>query len=128
MKKLIASILLLTIFLTACATQPAASIPTVTPISTTEAVTSSSSDAVIASAKVTPAQVSELSFLISALVKEINVNAGDLVQAGDVLITLNTPDLEFAVIAAENDYNARALAAELQKRIGSNMLTQIPVK
>jgi HlyD family secretion protein len=31
------------------------------------------------------------------------------------LMTLNTPELEFAVMAAEQDYNARALAAELQK-------------
>lgn len=115
MKKIFLSILILTIFLTACATQPTASIPTLIPVSTTQAVTLSSGDSVIASAKVTPAQVSELSFLISALVKEVNINEGDFVQAGDVLITLNTPELEYAVIATENDYNARALQAELQK-------------
>jgi len=115
MKKLLVSILILTIFLTACATQPIASTPTLIPALATQAVTLSSSDSVIASAKVIPAQVSELSFLISALVKEVNVNEGDFVQAGDVLITLNTPELEYAVIAAESDYNARALQAELQK-------------
>ncbi|HCB02132.1 MAG TPA: hypothetical protein DEP19_07085 [Anaerolineae bacterium] len=115
MKKLLVSILILTIFLTACATQPIASTPTLIPALATQAVTLSSSDSVIASAKVIPAQVSELSFLISALVKEVNVNEGDFVQAGDVLITLNTPELEYAVIVAESDYNARALQAELQK-------------
>ncbi|MBL8050340.1 MAG: efflux RND transporter periplasmic adaptor subunit [Anaerolineales bacterium] len=108
MKKLIGSIFILTIFLIA-------SFPTVMPVSATQAVTSPSSDSVIASAKIAPAQISQLSFLISALVKEIKVKEGDVVQAGDVLITLNTPDLEYAVIAAEEDYNARALAAELQK-------------
>ncbi|MBL8099527.1 MAG: HlyD family efflux transporter periplasmic adaptor subunit [Anaerolineales bacterium] len=92
-----------------------ASLLNVVPVSATQAVTSPSSDSVIASAKVIPAQVSQLSFVISAPVKEIRVNEGDLVQTGDGLITLNTPDLEYAVIAAEEDYNARALAAELQK-------------
>ncbi|MBL8091963.1 MAG: efflux RND transporter periplasmic adaptor subunit [Anaerolineales bacterium] len=92
-----------------------ASLLNVMPVSATQAVTLTSSDSVIASAKVIPAQISKLSFLISALVKEIEVKEGDIVQAGDVLITLNTPDLEYAVIAAQEDYNARALAAELQK-------------
>ncbi len=72
-------------------------------------------DAVIASADVVPAQVVELGFTVSAMVKEIPVNEGDLVNAGDVLMTLSVPELEYAVIAAESDYNARALAAELQK-------------
>jgi len=114
MKKLIVSILILTIFLTACATQPVASTPTLMPVSATETFPLSSSDSVIASAKVTPAQVSELSFLISALVKEVNVNESDFVQAGDVLMTLNTPELEYAVIAAQQAVNAAILNAELQ--------------
>jgi RND family efflux transporter MFP subunit len=113
MKKFAVSILILTIFLTACISSHA-STATVMPAPATETVALTSNDSVVASAKVTPAQISELSFLISALVKEVNINQGDQVQAGDVLMTLNTPDLEFAVIAAEQDYNARALAAELQ--------------
>jgi HlyD family secretion protein len=52
--------------------------------------------------------------LISALVKEVNVNEGDFVQAGDVLMTLNTPELEYAVIAAQQAVNAAILNAELQ--------------
>lgn len=112
MKKL--SWIFITAFLlTACAAQPASN-PTVIPDSTSETFTSSSSEDVLASGKVVPAQISELSFVISALVKEVHVNEGDQVQEGNLLITLNTPDLEFAVIAAEQDYNARFLAAKLQ--------------
>ncbi|GAB4565370.1 MAG: hypothetical protein Fur0017_02380 [Anaerolineales bacterium] len=99
--------------LTACANQaPAESIPTA--VSVVE-IPAQLSDVVVASAKVEPANVSELGFTISAFVKEIYVKEGDQVQAGDVLITLNMPDLEFSVIAAENDYIARAKAAELQQ-------------
>lgn len=56
---------------------------------------------VIASAVVVPAQVSKLGFLTSALVKEVNVKAGDQVTAGQTLIVLNTPETEYAVVAAE---------------------------
>lgn len=100
------------LMLTACATPASTSTPIVVPA--TETVILSDADSVTASAVIQPAQVSELSFPISALVKEIFVNEGDSVQAGQTLMILNTPDLEFAVIAAEQDYNARALAAELQ--------------
>lgn len=114
MKKL-SLILISALILTACASSPA-STPTPIVVSATQAFDSPESDSrsVIASAVVQPAQVSELSFSISALVKEIPINEGDLVQAGQTLIILNTPELEFAVIAAEQDYNARALAAQLQ--------------
>jgi len=70
---------------------------------------------VIASAKVLPVQVSELGFTTSALVKEITVSEGEQVQAGQSLVVLDTPDLEFAVIAAEQDYASKSLAAELQR-------------
>ena len=72
-------------------------------------------EVVVASGVIAPARVSELGFVISALVKDIPVAEGESIQAGQTLMVLNTPDLEYAVIAAEEDYNARALAAELQK-------------
>lgn len=56
---------------------------------------------VVASAVVVPAQVTELSFMNSALVKEIPVKEGEQVQAGQTLMTLNVPELEYAVVAAE---------------------------
>jgi len=56
---------------------------------------------VVASAIVVPAQVTELGFITSALIKEINVKEGDQVQAGQTLATLDVPELQFAVTAAE---------------------------
>lgn len=100
--------------LTACANPASTATPIVDIATETLASPQSDSNAVVASAVVQPAQISELSFAISALAKEIFVKEGDTVQAGQTLMVLNTPDLEFAVIAAEQDYNARALAAELQ--------------
>ncbi|MEN9562070.1 MAG: hypothetical protein RIR73_314 [Chloroflexota bacterium] len=102
------------LLLTACASPaPAESAATAAP--TEEEVTFSSPDAVIASADVEPTQVSHLGFTLSALVKEVAVTEGDLIKAGDTLMVLNTPDLEYAVISAEANYNARAQAAQLQK-------------
>lgn len=103
------------LLLTACANPtPAAPVSESTTAPLVE-IQVSSPDAVVASAEVEPAQVSHLGFTISALVKEIPVSEGDEVQAGDVLMLLNTPDLEYAVIAAEADFNARSQTAQLQK-------------
>lgn len=113
MKRLIWPILL-TITLAACSGNPTpAAVPAAT--AAAETVVVSDPNMVIASAKVLPVQVSELGFTISALVKEIAVSEGDLVQVGQPLIILDTPELEFAVIAAEQDYNSKSIAAELQK-------------
>lgn len=101
------------LLLTACASQPpVVSQPTAVP---NEIVPTQSPDVVIASAEVRPARVSELGFVMSALVKEIPFKEGDAAKAGDVLMTLNTPDLEYAVIAAEADFKSKSQAAELQK-------------
>lgn len=70
---------------------------------------------VTASAVVVPAQVSHLGFLTSALVKEVNVNEGDQVKAGQTLAALNTPDLEFNVVAAQEAFRAAQANAELQR-------------
>ena len=117
MKRLIWPILL-TITLAACGGNPTpAAAPAAAPAATAaaETVVVSDPNMVIASAKVLPVQVSELGFTISALVKEIAVSEGDQVQVGQPLIILDTPELEFAVIAAEQDYNSKSIAAELQK-------------
>lgn len=102
------------LLLTACASPTTAeTVATAAPV--VEEVSVSSPDVVIASADVEPAQVSALGFTLSALVKEVSVNEGDLIKAGDTLMVLNTPELEYAVISAEANYNARTQAAQLQK-------------
>jgi RND family efflux transporter MFP subunit len=70
---------------------------------------------VVASAVVVPAHITRLSFLISAQVKEISVKEGDRVTAGQALATLNTPELEYNVIAAQEAFRSRQAYAELQR-------------
>ena len=70
---------------------------------------------VVASAVVVPAQITRLSFLTSALVKEVAVKEGDDVTVGQTLVTLNTPDLEYNVIAAQEAFRSRQAYAELQR-------------
>jgi membrane fusion protein (multidrug efflux system) len=71
---------------------------------------------VTASAVIVPEQVSELGFLISGIAKEIPVKEGDSVKAGQTLIVLDTPNLEFAVTEAQ----ASLRAAQAQAEIRSN--------
>src|SRR5215510_2344861 len=68
---------------------------------------------VTASAVVVPAQVSELGFLISALAKEVPVKEGDAVKAGQTLIVLDTPDLEFAATEAQAALHSAQAYADL---------------
>jgi RND family efflux transporter MFP subunit len=56
---------------------------------------------VTASAVVVPAQISKLGFLTSAPVKEVLVKEGDEVTTGQTLVVLNTPEVEYNVLAAE---------------------------
>jgi len=71
---------------------------------------------VTASAVVVPAQVSEMSFLISGIARDIPVKEGDTVKAGQTLIVLDTPNLEFAVTEAQ----ASLRGAQAQAEIRSN--------
>jgi RND family efflux transporter MFP subunit len=70
---------------------------------------------VVASAVVVPAQITRLSFLKSALVKEVAVKEGDDVTAGQTLVTLNTPDLDYNVLAAQEDFRSKQANAILQR-------------
>lgn len=72
-------------------------------------------ESVIASAVIVPAQVSQLGFTTSALVKEVLVKEGDQVRAGDVLVVLDVPELQFAVTAAEAALHSAQANAELQR-------------
>ena len=70
---------------------------------------------VVASAVVVPARITRLSFLTSALVKEVSVKEGEPVTAGQTLVTLNTPDLEYNLVAAQEAFRSRQAYAELQR-------------
>jgi HlyD family secretion protein len=69
---------------------------------------------VTASAVIVPAQVSEMGFVISGIVREIPVEEGDTVRAGQALIVLDTPDLQFAV--SEAQAGVRGAQAEVEIR------------
>lgn len=70
---------------------------------------------VTASAVAAPAQIYRLSFLTSALIKEITVQEGDSVTAGQTLATLDTPDLEYNLTAAQEAHRSAQTNADLQR-------------
>jgi membrane fusion protein, multidrug efflux system len=88
----------------------------VTPVFAASKNNVSAQKTVTASAVIVPAQVSELGFLISGIAKDIPVQEGDTVKAGETLMVLDTPDLEFAVTEAQ----ASLRAAQAQAEIRSN--------
>lgn len=115
MKHLVwSTIFVLAIALAACGSPAPAEVSPSNSAPVVETASSSSSDVVVASAIVSPAQTARLGFTISALIKEVAVKEGDTVQAGQSLIVLDTPDLEFVVAAAEAAFQAASLNAELQ--------------
>ncbi|HQU37124.1 MAG TPA: efflux RND transporter periplasmic adaptor subunit, partial [Anaerolineales bacterium] len=88
---------------------------------------------IVASAVFVPAQVSKLGFVASGLVKEVLAKEGDSVKAGDVLIALDAPELQFTVTAAEAALRSAQINAELQRygrikeqRNGKIFWTQLP--
>ena len=87
--------------LTACGTPATPTSLPATVVPATPQTGFSSPDAVIASAEAAPAQDTQISFVISAPVKEVLVKEGDVVTAGQTLMTLYSPDLELAVTSAE---------------------------
>jgi len=76
---------------------------------------SSSLSRVKASAVVVPTQEARLSFVISGLVEEVKVKEGDQVSAGDILVSLDTSELEYNLIAAEAALSAAEIDAELAR-------------
>ncbi len=100
----------LILILAACGTTPtplSLPVPTLGPASPSTGF--SSPDSVTASAEIIPAQDTQMSFVISAPVKEVLVKEGDVVTAGQTLMTLYAPDLELAVTSAELELKAAEL-------------------
>ena len=75
---------------------------------------SSAQGPVTASAVVVPVQVTELGFVTSALVKEINVKEGEQVQAGQTMASLDTPESQYTVVAAEAALRSAEANAKVQ--------------
>jgi RND family efflux transporter MFP subunit len=64
---------------------------------------------------IVPAHVAEIGFLISGIAREVPVQAGEVVKAGQTLLVLDTPELEYAVIEAQAALRSAQSYAELQK-------------
>ena len=95
-----ATLIVLALVLTVAACTPAATatpIPTIVLDSRTSEVRN-----VQASAEVVPAQETRLSFVIGGPIKEVNVEEGSVVEAGQILAALSAPDLEYGVLQAED--------------------------
>jgi RND family efflux transporter MFP subunit len=75
----------------------------------------SAQETVRASAVIVPAQVAELGFMISGIAREVPVREGEFVKAGQTLIVIDTPELEFAVIEAQAALRSVQSYADLQK-------------
>ncbi len=103
--------LLSVLSLAACGSQPAAVKPTPTAAPSARGVTAS--ERIVAEGKVTPVKNATLSFQTSGIVKDVNVAAGDRVEAGKVLATLDTRQLELQL--AEADANVATAQAKLNQ-------------
>ena len=103
-----------TAFLALTVTLAACSAPTATPPPTTPQPASTPTGlvltgGVVASAEAVPALDTQMSFMISAPVSEVFVKEGDIVTAGQPLVTIYSPDLELAVTSAELNLQAAEL-------------------
>jgi RND family efflux transporter MFP subunit len=93
----------------------------VSPVSTSIGLASelqrpvSAQNMVTASAVIVPSHIAQLGFVISGLAREVPVKEGDLVNAGQTLIVVDTPELEFAVIEAQAALRSVQSYADLQK-------------
>ncbi len=102
MKKIFwTTFLALTLTLAACSSAATSTPPPVAPATTSPVTGLILSGGVVASAKAMPAQETHISFTISAPIKEVLVQEGDVVVAGQTLVNLYSPDLELSVTAAE---------------------------
>lgn len=108
------AVLLFTLFLAACNQQPA---PTPTPAATPlPAVVNLPGGPVRAAGKVLPAQVANLGFATAGSVQTVEVEVGDQVRAGDLLVALDAAAAEADVIQAQAAlFRAQANLSELQE-------------
>lgn len=83
-----------------------------------------------ASAEVVPAQETRLSFVIPGPIKEINIEEGSAVEAGQILATLSSPDLEYGLLQAKEAVHKAEFDYEywkLPRRQGNQIVERGPV-
>lgn len=103
----------LALVIASCGVAPSpAPIPTIS----LDATDNSAFNQILASAVVVPTRETRLSFVISGMVETVTIKEGELVQAGQVLATLDTTDLEFDVVAAQAALTSAELDVQTQSR------------
>jgi HlyD family secretion protein len=119
MKKVIFPIILL-LLLSACsgAGSTPAPLPTVSLAATP--VSGASAGAITASGVVVPLQEAQLSFPAVGRVASVDVNVGDEVQTGQMLIHVDTSLLEARVREAEANLTAAQIQVDYLKRVGTD--------
>ena len=83
-----------------------------------------------ASAEVVPAQETRLSFVIPGPIKEVNVAEGSVVEAGQILATLSSPELEYGILQAKEAVNKAEFDYQywkLPRRQGNRIIERGPV-
>jgi RND family efflux transporter MFP subunit len=83
-----------------------------------------------ASAEVVPAQETRLSFIIPGPIKDVTVEEGSTVEAGQILASLSAPDLEYGVLQAEAAVRVAEFDYEywkLPRRAGNQIIERGPV-
>ncbi len=97
-----------------------ASAPTPIPTIVLNAGQAASSAGVSASGEVVPAQKASLSFPLTGIVKDVRVQAGDQVQAGQVLADLDTSILQAQVAQADADVRQMQIHYKYLVRTGTD--------
>lgn len=122
--------LLLTALVLAMASCASSTSATPIPTVALDSTRSSEITNVLASAQVVPAQEARLSFAISGLIKEVAVEEGITVEAGQILATLSSPDLEYGVLQAEDAVRKAEFDYDywkLPRRVGFQVVERGPV-
>lgn len=112
-RALLATILAPALLLTACGGPAPESAPTASPTQAV-ALPATPGNVITASVKVEPVHSAAMAFLIGGRVKEVNVAAGDEVKAGQALVLLDLPDLQYAAVSAKAEVDSAALNSSLQ--------------
>lgn len=123
MKKILILLIVVTLYLSACtATVQQTPIPTVSLDNSNTANNDQTSDAnsVFASAFIIPLKEAELSFASVGRVKAVHVEVGDQVQAGQILVELDTTLLDAKVREAEANLAAAQVQVKYLQRVGTD--------
>lgn len=120
MKLVLPALLVLAVLTGACAPAAPTAIPTVVlnPSASTGSPAASAAGGASASGEAVPAHTVELSFPLTGTIKTVDIEVGDQVKAGDVLMTLDTVVLEARVAEAQANVAAAETNVRYLRRVG----------